>query len=112
MKKKILKIIDITLLILLILIMILGNIKNFKDLKESKKNMLRLTEYETVGNNLIGLSGLKEIGDGLYYDTHTGIIYWWGGEKKGSNEMPSVYYSKNGKLCRYMAGLSSVEEIE
>ena len=68
---------------------------------------------ELSGTNF-GISALIEIGDGLYYDSTTRIVYWWNGYYKAidSATTPSAYYAPNGLPYRYDPETNTFEEIE
>ena len=75
------------------------------------------TEVSTVhvGNtemttNIFGKYALEHIGNGLYYDTNTRIVYWW--NKTRNNTIPSPYYAQNGLPYRYNPETNTFEEIE
>lgn len=63
---------------------------------------------------ILGKSGLMELGNGLYYDINTRIVYWWNGYS-GSNycsTMPSPYYAPNGLPFLYDPVAGVFEEIQ
>lgn len=69
-------------------------------------------EKETIS---IGKSAMVEIGDGLWYNSETGIVYWWNGSLIAYSEhstTPTPYYSPNGHLYRYNVNKNSLEEIK
>lgn len=74
------------------------------------------SSQEPVTHNMIGVNALVElpIGEGLYYDYTTGIVYWWGGYMTNSycSTTPTPYYSPNGLLYRYIPETNMLEEIE
>lgn len=57
---------------------------------------------------------LQSLGNGLYYDQNTGIVYWWNGALSLSqyDTTPTPYYSENGKLYRYDPVSNTMEEIK
>jgi hypothetical protein len=62
-----------------------------------------------------GKSALVEIGDGLYYDSTTRIVYWWNGSYSNNSysaTAPSPYYAPNGLPYRYNPETNTFEEIE
>ena len=68
-----------------------------------------------LSNGKFGRSALIEIGAGLYYDSSTGIVYWWNGDmSRGyySATTPSPYYAPNGLPYRYNPKTNTFEEIE
>ncbi len=68
----------------------------------------------TVYRDIVGTDALVEIGDGLYYDSITGIVYWWNGifSRTYSATVPTPYYSSNGLLFRYIPETKTLEEIK
>lgn len=69
---------------------------------------------DAINGNAFGKSTLIEIGDGLYYDATTGIVYWWNGFFSFGNNstMPSPYYAPNGLPYRYNPKTNTFEEIQ
>lgn len=71
-----------------------------------------------LNNTTFGRSALILIGDSLYYDLTTGIVYWWNGSlSKGMvayncDTTPSPYYAPNGLPYRYNSQTNTFEEIE
>lgn len=73
-------------------------------------------------DNSSGLSGttfgretLIAIGNFLYYDSTTRIVYWWNGHIGYGNysaTTPSPYYAPNGLPYRYNPETNTFEEIE
>lgn len=71
-------------------------------------------ENEEYINNLVyGTNALIEIGNGLYYDSNTRIVYWWTGIISGVNEAKdiSAYYAPNGLPYRYNPETNTLEQI-
>ena len=68
----------------------------------------------TLDNIMFGKSSLIEIGDGLWYDSSTKIVYWWNGVlRKGyGSTAPTPYYAPNGFPYRYSPETNTFEEIE
>ncbi len=73
----------------------------------------------TINGTKFGKSALLQIGDGLWYDTTTLIVYWWNGRlsddtwrAKRSNTTPSPYYAPNGLPYRYNPETNTFEEID
>ena len=67
---------------------------------------------QVINNRTIGVSALIRLGNGLWYDSTTGVVYWW----NGMNTTPAVttptpYYSSNGFLYRYIPETNTLEEI-
>lgn len=56
---------------------------------------------------------LVPIGDGLYYDSSTKIVYWWKGYYDSCSSItPSPYYAPNGLPYRYNPKTNMLEEIK
>lgn len=69
----------------------------------------------TLSNNIFGKDALIKIGDGLYYDSTTRIVYWWSGTLISGDQnatAPSPYYAPNGLPYRYNPETNTFEEIE
>lgn len=68
-----------------------------------------------INNNVLGVQALKKIGNGLWYDTTTSIVYWWNGflTNMGSavSTPPTPYYSPNGLIYRYIPETNTLEEV-
>lgn len=66
----------------------------------------------SINGNTFGRSALIEIGNGLWYDTTTRIVYWWNGVLNyDSSTTPSPYYAPNGYPYRYNSETNTFEEI-
>jgi hypothetical protein len=63
-----------------------------------------------------GKFAMVEIGDGLWYDSSTWIVYWWNGLTmncgRDLESLPSPYYAPNGIPYRYNPITNEFEEIE
>lgn len=69
---------------------------------------------QSINNKIIGKSALVEIGNYLWYDSVTGIVYWWNGYLDDFNRAattPSLYYSPNGLPYRYLPETNTLDEI-
>lgn len=69
----------------------------------------------TLSNNTLGLNALIMIGNGLYYDSTTRIVYWWNGVldvNEHDATTPTPYYASNGLPYRYNPETNTFEEIE
>ena len=64
--------------------------------------------------NTFGTANLVEIGDRLWYDSTTRIVYFWNGYLGYTDysATPSPYYAPNGKPYRYNQETNTFEEIE
>lgn len=70
---------------------------------------------EELTGTIFGKSALVEIGDGLYYDSTTRIVYWWNGNISPSAyaaTVPTPYYAPNGIPYKYNPETNTFEEIE
>ena len=69
---------------------------------------------ENLYSRAFGKNALIEIGNGLYYDSTTRIVYWWNGlfEFSKSSTTPSPYYAPNGLPYKYNPETNTFEEIE
>ena len=67
-----------------------------------------------LSNSAFGKSAMVEIGDGLWYDSTTRIVYWWNGIMVDfqSDTAPTPYYAPNGLPYRYNPETNTFEEIE
>lgn len=67
----------------------------------------------TINGKTFGKSTLIEIGDKLYYDSTTRIVYWWNGWLHSEYAIaPSPYYAPNGLPYRYNPETNTFEEIK
>jgi hypothetical protein len=56
---------------------------------------------------------MVEIGNYLYYDSTTRIVYWWNGAIRANYATtPSPYYAPNGLPYLYNPETNTFEEIE
>jgi hypothetical protein len=70
---------------------------------------------DELANTAFGKSVMMEIGDGLWYDSTTRIVYWWNGHLEymyKSSTTPSPYYAPNGLPYRYNPESNMFEEID
>lgn len=67
-----------------------------------------------LNNAIIGEESLVEIGDKIWYDSTTRVVYWWNGSMTTSYSSiaPSPYYAPNGLPYRYNPETNTLEEIE
>lgn len=74
--------------------------------------VIAVEDTENLHNTVFGESALIEIGDGLYYDSTTRIVYWWNGYLFTTGATtPSPYYAPNGKPYKYNPESNTFEEI-
>lgn len=65
-----------------------------------------------LSNNVFGRKALIKIGDMLWYDSSTRIVYWWNGYSYNDYAtMPSPYYAPNGMPYKYNPSTNTFEEI-
>lgn len=80
---------------------------------ESETVVVNVENKEDIYNSTLGMDSLVAIGDGLYYDSSTRIVYWWNGNLGSySATTPSPYYAPNGLPYRYNPEINTLEEIE
>ena len=66
-----------------------------------------------LNSNKFGEDALIKIGNKLYYDSSTRIVYWWNGYfTNRSSITPSPYYAPNGLPYKYNPETNTFEEIE
>lgn len=86
-----------------------------QEFAEAHYTVNKVESTEPVTHNMIGVNALVDlpIGEGLYYDYTTGIVYWWGGYMTNNycSSTPTPYYSPNGLLYRYIPETNTIEEI-
>ena len=69
---------------------------------------------ETGYTTLVGKCTMINIGNGLYYDSTTRIVYWWNGVLNilDTATTPSPYYAPNGLPYKYNPTTNTFEEIK
>jgi hypothetical protein len=70
---------------------------------------------DNLSSGKFGKSAMVEIGDFLWYDSTTRIVYWWNGNLYASASYttnPSPYYAPNGLPYRYNPETNTFEEID
>lgn len=86
---------------------------------ESTTVSVNVENSEKLNNTKLGTDALIKIGNGLWYDSTTRIVYWWN-EQLGDDSWdslrtdttPSPYYAPNGLPYRYNSETNTFEEIE
>lgn len=80
-----------------------------------KSITVNVKNVDSLDNTVFGNSALVEIGNGLWYDTSTRIVYWWNKiYLTGGNQYvttPTPYYAPNGFPYRYNPETNTFEEI-
>lgn len=69
----------------------------------------------SLSGKVFGKDALIEIGNYLYYDSTTRIVYWWNnqiGLEGDSSISPSPYFAPNGLPYLYNPETNTFEEIE
>ena len=76
--------------------------------------VVNVENTENINGNNFGKYALVGIGNGLYYDSTTRIVYWWNGHMSvvDYSISPSPYYAPNGLPYRYNPETNTFEEIE
>lgn len=69
---------------------------------------------EELHNTNLGTDSLIKIGNELWYDSTTRIVYWWNGFTTMADcaTTPSAYYAPNGLSYKYNPETNTFEEIE
>lgn len=79
---------------------------------ETNVNVNVENNKELAGTTL-GKDALISIGDRLWYDSTTRIVYWWNGNMDAAcATTPTAYYAPNGLPYRYNPKTNTFEEIE
>lgn len=83
-----------------------------EDEKVINVNIENNTNNTELYNTVLGCDTLIEIGDGLYYDSTTRVVYWWNGSMNTNYATtPSPYYAPNGLPYRYNPETNTFEKI-
>ena len=74
---------------------------------------VNVTNSDSIYDSTFGETALIEIGNRLWYDATTRIVYWWTGTMGSSYSctVPSPYYAPNGLPYRYNPETNTFEEI-
>ena len=72
---------------------------------------VNVENQETLNNTILGKDALIYIGDGLYYDSATKIVYLMI-DRVGGFGYLSAYYAPNGLPYKYNSETNTFEEIE
>lgn len=79
---------------------------------EEKSINVNVENSTELNNTVLGSSTLIEIGDRLYYDSTTRIVYWWNGRfTTNAATTPSPFLAPNGLPYRYNPETNTFEEI-
>ena len=81
--------------------------------EKSEPIHVNISEKSELSDNTFGVSNLIEIGNFLYYDSTTRIVYFWNGDLTyNPATTPTPYCAPNGKPYRYNAETNTFEQIE
>ena len=75
---------------------------------------VNVTDSDSIYGSTFGKTALIEIGNGLWYDATTRIVYWWNGLIDFGGKVsttPTPYYAPNGLPYRYNPETNTFEEI-
>ena len=99
---------------LLILCATVVTLFSFTGCSSEQPVQVNVSNNENISGTTFGKDALIEIGNELYYDSTTRIVYWWNGELWGSryDTTPSPYYAPNGFPYKYNPETNTFEEIE
>lgn len=110
MRKKLL----ITLLCGLMVFSVTGCGKDEKD-----KVIFKVENSDELSDTSFGINNLIKVGDGLYYDKTTLIVYFWNGwfavtkhNVSSYDTSPTPYYAPNGLPYRYDPKTNTFMEIK
>lgn len=81
---------------------------------EEKVVAVNAKNPESLAGQVFGKTALIEIGNYLYYDSTTRIVYWWNGTMYSyrCDTTPTPYYAPNGFPYLYNPETNTFEEIE
>lgn len=82
--------------------------------EENKPVNVNVENDSSISGKMFGKSALIEVGDYLWYDASTRIVYWWNGNLSDTrwDTTPSPYYAPNGLPYRYNPETNTFEEIK
>ena len=80
----------------------------------SESVVVNVENTEDINGTIFGKDALIKIGNGLYYDVTTRIVYWWNGyfDMSYQSTTPTPYYAPNGLPYKYNPEANTLEEIE
>lgn len=80
---------------------------------EKQPITVNVTNSNSISDNVFGETALIKIGNRLWYDKTTRIVYWWTGVMGSSYSCttPTPYYAPNGLPYRYNPETNTFEEI-
>ena len=76
--------------------------------------VVNVENKDNLSGVVLGKDALIEIGNDLWYDSTTRIVYWWNGvlAKCDWSLAPTPYYAPNGFPYLYNPKTNTFEEIE
>lgn len=81
--------------------------------RETTTLNVNVENNEELGSTTLGKGNLLEIGNNLYYDSATRIVYLWNGYMNTEwSTAPTAYYAPNGLPYRYNPETNTFEEIK
>lgn len=93
---------------LLGVIMVIG----FAGCSSDKPLKFDVYNSDNLTDSTFGIYSLVEIGNYLYYDSTTLIVYWWNGYITNQDSItPSPYYAPNGLPYKYEPVTNTLMEI-
>ena len=99
---------------LLLLLVVCVLIASLVGCRESKTISVNVDNKDDLSSGVFGIKSLIELGDRLWYDSSTRIVYWWNGGLAESiyDTTPTPYYAPNGMPYRYNPSTNTFEEIK
>ena len=99
---------------LLLLLVVCVLIASLVGCEESKTISVNVDNKDDLPSGVFGIKSLIELGDGLWYDSSTRIVYWWNGcfGEYTRDTAPTPYFAPNGMPYRYDPGTNTFEEIK
>lgn len=115
MKKYNLNSTKIIVIVIVCLMAVFLSIRNTTNGAERTSN----DKVSVTQEEMLGIDNLVKIGNGLYYDKATNIVYFWNGSLGKAffssvymDTAPSPYYAPNGFPYKYNVDTNSLELIE
>ena len=99
-----------------LLVGLIGCVLAFSLVGCGEKTTINVNEENSseLSGTTLGVDSLIEIGNRLYYDSTTRIVYWWNGKMENyrCDTTPTAYYAPNGLPYRYNPETNTFEEIK
>lgn len=75
--------------------------------------VVNVENKDSLSGQIFGEEAMIKIGNFLYYDSATRIVYWWNGSTGSDGATtPSPYYAPNGFPYLYNPETNTFEEIK